>query len=154
MTALFPTTKLWFFISVLLFLVDSVSYAQEGKRQESQSRISGNTAPEKVVKMINAKISALAYGGLFKMKSCGFMPAYDFHEEKVSLPKGAIAKDFVGLAISFEDEWGSWGSEDILFRNGLVGVSKALPVYVRNGTEAKVSGKVYVYRGRRWYSKQ
>lgn len=99
---------------------------------------------ENLTKKIFGKIQSLY--GFHRFRNCGLMLSYDFSKEL----KEKKEKRFIGKAIEFKKNWGGWDNDEILFRNGLVGNCEAIPAFVREGTEAKIGGKIYKYSAGNW----
>ncbi|MFQ6084563.1 MAG: hypothetical protein ACE5WD_14585, partial [Candidatus Aminicenantia bacterium] len=163
-----PTVKLAFNFLASHVIVSNIYGAKEGSRAYVRAvrDITAGTPKQKegepgeTVRLSSAKISELRQGMFSFFKACSVTP-YHFKEEKVSVPAGTPADDLVGIAVTFQEDWGGWGSEEevtkeetVLFRKGMVGKCKAIPSYVKDDTEAKVKGSTYIFKNGKWQVSQ
>ena len=172
------TTKLAFNFLPSHVLVSDIHRVEEGtlayvrtvrtitentKDPNSQTRTLSKLQNEanEPTQLINDKISELQQGMFTFWKACSVIPHKNFREENVKVPDTTPKDDLVGIAVKFEKEWGGWGSEEkvtkeetVLFRKGMVGKCKAIPSYVKDGTEAKIKGKIYIFKNGKWQVSQ
>lgn len=62
--------------------------------------------------------------------------------------------DFVGYKLKFGAQWGGKEEAKAKFRKGMVGHCKAIPVFITDGTEAKVNEKIYFFKNGKWQVKK
>ena len=98
---------------------------------------------------IRAAIENLPKGGFHQWRACSLMPTYDFSIEHPDIKRENL-DDMKGTAITFKEEWGGWDEEPVSFRNGMIGSCKAIPAYVKHGTEAKCLEKHYRFEKGNW----
>lgn len=73
------------------------------------------------------------------------------------MPAGRPENDLVGIAVTFQEDWGGCGSEEevtkeetIRFRKDTVGKCKAIPSYLKDGTKTKVNRGTYIFKNGKW----
>jgi hypothetical protein len=123
----------------------------EGRSGRKATKSESAPGPDKVVETISRKLSQLRTGRLPGLHAgTRLMPTYDFGDESPRAFQGTKPEDLLGFAVLFKGEWGGWGENDVVFRDGMVGTCPAIAIYVREGTKAKVQDKVYVYESGKW----
>jgi len=98
---------------------------------------------------IRAAIENMPTGGWHQWRECSVMPNYNFLKERPDIKPMSLGH-MKGTAIAFKGKWGSWDEEPVSFRNGMVGSCKAIPSYVKEGTEAKYLQRHYIFKKGDW----
>jgi len=98
---------------------------------------------------IRAAIENMPTEGFHRLSACSVTRSYNFSKERPDI-KPQDPQDTKGTAITFKAEFGGWDDEPVSFRNGMIGSSKAIRSYVREGTEARYLGKRYRFESGNW----
>jgi len=115
----------------------------------SGSQVGAGAAPASVavVAAIDAVVHAAGEATL-EVRNAVVDTAYDFAAEQAPEAKDIAPSEWIGVALFFGSDWGRAGG--IEFRGGMIGHCQRFPLYVREGTRARVAGQVYAHTNGAW----